>query len=300
MNRLDRDWAPLDNAYRGFPGMRAEHFDAWLLEQTISTAAERRRLLETVPLTEEPMSILDVGTGFGPMAFEIAHLTRAKVTGIDLDESSLVVAREVASSVGPWLHQGSDVHFERCDLDTLPSELGRIAPEVVTTSNPGFDLAVVRLVLQHHRDPQAAIASIAEVVRHGGYLWIFDVDDGLSASWPPASHAHDELESAFRSWQASYGGDREIGRKLPAIANASNLLVREVRANTSAAWITSRPGDLLRTSVTGRIRNVMASMIAGGFISAQRCDELLTEIEVEPPSARMQVESQIIVVAQRP
>lgn len=300
MDRNDGDWAALDDAYAEFSRSSEEQSDPWLLEQTISNAPERRNLLSTLPIASSQMTVLDVGTGYGPMAFEIAHLTPATVIGIDLDERSLGTARAVAQRLESWIHPGASVRFERCDLGALSDELIRIAPDVATAGNPGFDLAVVRLVLQHHNDPVDAVTSITDVIRHSGYLWIFDVDDGLSASWPPISPARDELETAFKAWQRSYGGDREIGRKLPAIMSASNLLVHEVRCNTTAVWMADRPGDRARAGVAGRLRNAMRSMVDGGFIDAKRCADLLVEIEHEPATVRLQVETQFIVIAQKP
>lgn len=299
VNIKDHEWKILDEAYALVSRADDAEMDLWLLDQTIATASDRRRLLAEMPLTPGA-SILDVGTGYGPLALEIARITRAQVFGVDRDDRSLDVARAVATSVRNWLHEGSTVRFDHIDVGDLAQGWRNIAPELASRSNPGFDLAIMRLVLQHLAKPQDAIASVVDTLRHGGLLWIFDVDDGLSTSWPPTSAVYDELELAFRTWQSSYGGDRTIGRKIPSLVADANLLVREVRAVPSAAWSTSRPGDLERTSVVQRIGNAMASMVSGGFITAQDGARLLDSYANEPPITRLRVETQLIVVAQKP
>ncbi len=257
-----------------------------LLAQTLLGASARRGALAGVPL-KPGMSVVDVGTGFGIMAFELARLAPITATGIDLDPQVLGVAAAVGRRVEEWLLPGSSVHFRVGDAMALPIADG------------AADLVTVRLVLQHLGDAPGAVREFARVLAPGGLLYILDVDDGLALSWPEPPKEVVTLEHAYASWQAGYGGDREIGRKLPGLLDAAGLEITETRLVSQAHYGTSPPGGPERTITAGRLAAARAAMIAGGTIAEEEFDRCLAVLLAEPSVARFRIESQVVVIGRR-
>lgn len=100
------------------------------------------------------MTVLDVGSGVGDVAFLLAELVGrdGKVVGVDMDVTALEKARKRA---------------EQRDLRNVEF----VAGDIRTATLPGpFDAAVGRLVLLYCVDPAAALARIASQVRPGGIV----------------------------------------------------------------------------------------------------------------------------------
>jgi SAM-dependent methyltransferase len=285
----------LDAFYGAAIAAGGPHATKWLLAQTLADATQRRGLLDTIPLGGVER-LIDVGTGLGPLALELAAPGAREVVGIDRDAKALDIARAAAAA----LDLGDAVRFIEADACELAHRLPVELPQWFASANPGADLAIVRLLLQHLGAPLEALRSVVATLRHGGMLWLFDVDDGLSVSWPPLCAPALELEAAFAAYQASYGGDREIGRRLPELCTACDLLVREVRVVPVVSYATSRPGDTDRAAALLRIHDVRAGLDATGVLSAARCDALLAAYAGEASVTRLRVESQVLVLAQRP
>jgi 2-polyprenyl-6-hydroxyphenyl methylase/3-demethylubiquinone-9 3-methyltransferase len=97
-------------------------------------------------------AVLDVGCGGGILTEAMAH-DGAKVTGIDLSEKALGVAR---------LHQiesGASVDYRLMSAEALALE----APA-------SFDVGTCMEFLEHVPDPASTIDACAKLVRAGGYV----------------------------------------------------------------------------------------------------------------------------------
>lgn len=98
-------------------------------------------------------TVLDVGCGGGILA-ESMSLRGAQVTGIDLAEKSLKIARL------HLLESGAQVDY-RC-----------VAVEQLATEQPGhYDIVTCMEMLEHVPEPISTIRACAELVRPGG--WVF-------------------------------------------------------------------------------------------------------------------------------
>jgi len=98
-------------------------------------------------------SVLDVGCGGGILSESMAR-RGAQVTGIDLGEKALKVAR---------LHQlesGIAVDYRLMAVETMASE-----------QPAGFDVVTCMEMLEHVPDPAAIIAACAKLVKPGGHVF---------------------------------------------------------------------------------------------------------------------------------
>ena len=97
--------------------------------------------------------VLDVGCGIGWLVWQFAH-GGAKVTGVDLSDNSLALARK------------------RLDYDGLQAELVKGNAQELPFPDASFDFVTSAGVLHHTPDTQGAIDEIHRVLRPGGRAMI--------------------------------------------------------------------------------------------------------------------------------
>ena len=98
------------------------------------------------------LRVLDVGCGGGLVAEALAK-AGATVTGIDLAEASVEVARAHAAD------GGLDIDYRVCAAETLAAE-----------QPAHYDLVTCLEMLEHVPDPAAAVAACAALVKPGGQV----------------------------------------------------------------------------------------------------------------------------------
>ncbi len=109
-----------------------------------------------------PDAVLDIGCGTGEITSRLAALyPDARVTGIDLIDTHLELARERYSAFGDRLQFAHGDAFE----------LGY--------PDDSFDLTVCRHVLQSVPEPQRVLAEMVRITRPGGYLHVLAEDYGM-------------------------------------------------------------------------------------------------------------------------
>lgn len=102
--------------------------------------------------------VLDVGCGGGILT-ESMVLKGATVTGIDLGEKALKVARLHS------LESGVEVEYRLVAVETLAAE----APE-------SFDVVTCMEMLEHVPDPAAVIRACAQLVKPGGHVFFSTIN----------------------------------------------------------------------------------------------------------------------------
>ena len=149
------------------------------------------------------MRVLELGTGLGHVAFQLAGLLDpgGSVLGVDQAERLLEIAerRRVAAGVG-------NVRFLQADARAF------------SASEP-FDAVVARLLLFHLPDREEVLRRQLEALRPGGTMVVIEFDLGASRAEPQVpliETVHVWIEAAFRS----AGADPRIG------AQAGQLLHR--------------------------------------------------------------------------
>jgi ubiquinone/menaquinone biosynthesis C-methylase UbiE len=180
-----------------------------------------------VPLLGIPEGghVVDVGTGFGALAFLLASVrSDLSITGVDPEAGLIEGARAAAEGLG---------------LERLRFEVGDGA--LLPFASASLDLAMCQTVLTHVPDPAAVVAEMARVLRPGGIFLAAEWTDRSlgsfgfdNASTWPLDRAADtyRLTKAYSIGRARLGrGDDEAGIRAPILAADAGLEVVDVRFN---------------------------------------------------------------------
>ncbi len=144
----------------------AEHARQYAVSQLHREGVARLLLIEHMePVMDE--TLLDVGTGPGPVAFAFAPCVR-QVVGLDAAPEMLAAARLAARR-----ERVQNIELVAGDVHRLPFR------------DRAFDLVTSRASPHHFADVRAAVAEMTRVLRRGGRLGIADgtvpEDDELDA-----------------------------------------------------------------------------------------------------------------------
>jgi SAM-dependent methyltransferase len=143
------------------------------------------------------MRVLDLGTGLGHVAFDVAELVgpRGAVVGIDQSARLLEIAER---------------RRRAADLDNVSF----LAADVRTFRDGApFDAIVGRLIVFHLPDAIEVLAHHSAALRQRGLILVVDVDGGAMRAEPPVqlvTTIHDWCDEAFRS----AGANPVVGTRL--------------------------------------------------------------------------------------
>ena len=124
---------------------------------------------------------------------------QGSVVGADIDAGIIEHGRGLAADAG---------------LDNLELRVEDVYE--LGLPDDSFDFIYARLLFQHLAHPGRALASVRRVLRPGGIACVVDVDDGLFLLEPEPPELAPFMARA-RAGQRAAGGDRYVGRKLPAL-----------------------------------------------------------------------------------
>ena len=199
--------------------------------------------------------VLEAGCGVGAQTVALAaNSPQAAFVSIDLSEASLAQARLRTRGL-------PNVLLQRADIFALP-----FAPE-------SFDHVFVCFVLEHLRDPAAALAHLRRVLKPGGSMTVIEGDHG-SAYFHPDSEAARGAIRCLVDLQRDAGGDSLIGRRLyPLLVQAG---LREVRVSPRMVYADgSRPQmaeGFTRKTFTAMVEGVAREALGRGLIDQATWD----------------------------
>jgi|SRR5580658_3635428 ubiquinone/menaquinone biosynthesis C-methylase UbiE len=101
--------------------------------------------------------VLEVAPGPGYFAIELAKLGKCKITGLDISNTFVDIARKNA------LGEGVQVNFQRGNASSMP------------LPDASFDLIVCRAAFKNFAEPVAALKEMRRVLRPGGKALIIDL-----------------------------------------------------------------------------------------------------------------------------
>ena len=157
---------------------------------------------------EEPLDILDVGTGTGYFAILLSRLGH-RVTGIDLTEAMIDEARQTAAEMG------------------VSPAFALMDAQALTFDDDSFDAVVTRNLTWTLPDPERAYREWFRVLRPGGVLINFDADY--------AQNVRDGNQKASATTASGVYGHTGI---TPALSreNAEITLAMPAAAHHRPAW----------------------------------------------------------------
>jgi SAM-dependent methyltransferase len=183
---------------RNDSSLSPEEWHAWFSVQAGWTRATRTWLYQQAGLAQA-RAVLEVGCGTGVVAGELAHLSSARVLGLDVDAGVLALARRREGGV--TCVQG--------DAHALPFPDG------------SFDVVVCHYLLLWLADPAQGVREMARVVRPAGAVLVCaEPDYGGRVDHPAEMVGLGRLQAEALRRQ---GADPELGRRLGELCAAAGL-----------------------------------------------------------------------------
>ncbi len=185
------------------------------------------------------LAVADVGCGPGFLSGELlTQFPNLEVTGVELDPKLLAIANSGNRRFGlRWKGVQASV-----------DSMAKVA-------SSSMDVVILRYLVQHLPDPEAAFAEVRRILVPGGRVVVIDIDSGMSgiiapgqefarlfsspgSRLPEAMTLNRKLGTMFDALEKQQGGDRQIGRRLWSLLQASGFkqLSQEVAMITSAEY----------------------------------------------------------------
>ncbi len=279
----------LDAITAGYIARLPESEGRRMLTYTLGLHRMWRSVLSRLPI-ESHATILDVGTGYGILPFEIAANLDVDVVASDIMAEYIASCNELAQILRSMGHTrpGARLCFEQADIINLPNP------------DQHFDLVTVREVFSYLSDPAKAAAELRRVTKAGGTIVVEDIDDHLYLTYPPASPAMATLHRAVDQLQSLGGGDREAGRKLSTYLEGAGLTISSVEVIPEALHTTADPTQGEKAFIVQQIAGVRDRIIAAGILSPEEFDRNIAELASEPPISQFRMNGRVIVFATAP
>jgi ubiquinone/menaquinone biosynthesis C-methylase UbiE len=208
------------------------------------------------------MSVLEVGSGPGFVTEGLLQdVPNGRVTALEIDPVLIDRARTYLG-------------------DRFGTRMEIVQGNVMSAPFPDntFDFAYARYLFQHLPDPRGAAKEIKRVLKPGGKLVIFDVDDHFVIFDPPGSpeiEALDkELSKKARERQAEKGGNRFISRRLIHILRDSGF----ENFDMEAVLIHNGLVDI-SIVVPKMTREAADAMVKEGEVNQEQAELILAESE---------------------
>src|SRR5918992_402924 len=152
------------------------------------------------------MRVLDLGTGAGDVAFQVAELVgpTGSVVGIDQSANALAFAAHRTDQRGL-----TNVSFVHDDLHTVP------------ITGP-FDAVVGRLVLLYVPDPGDILRRFAGLVRTGGIVAVMEYEMTAAGTLPPTTLSEQVIFWLVESFRRA-GLDASLGARLAQVMRHAGL-----------------------------------------------------------------------------
>jgi ubiquinone/menaquinone biosynthesis C-methylase UbiE len=144
---------------KGYRGVALEGGVArWYDGRAQKARAEKRALaLRVAECLPSSARVLELAPGPGYLAIELSKASDCRVSGLDISETLLSIARRNAE------REGADIDFRHGDAAAMPFEDG------------SFDFVVCQAAFQNFSRPARALAEIKRVLKPGGTAVIVDL-----------------------------------------------------------------------------------------------------------------------------
>ena len=185
-------------------------------------------------------TVLEAGCGVGAQTVHLArHSPQARITSIDISPASLEKARRLAEE-----ERITNVQFQRADLFALPFGEG------------SFDHVFVCFVLEHLKEPVAALKKLRNVLKPGGTITVIEGDHGSTFFYPESGAAMEAVRCLVEV-QGRMGGNALIGRQLYPLLQGAGF--QDVQVTPRMVYVDgSKP-----SWIEGFTKNTFTAMVEG-------------------------------------
>jgi SAM-dependent methyltransferase len=150
------------------------------------------------------MTVLELGSGPGFITESLLTLLPgSSITCLEIDPALLEKAQQ-------YLRNKDNHHLRFVQGSVMDTRL----------ADNSFDIAYARLLFQHLPDPIGAAKEIWRVLKPGGKLVIYDIDDEIFGLLQPPIPEFPGVLEKFGQAQSASGGNRRVGRNLWRILKA--------------------------------------------------------------------------------
>ena len=185
-------------------------------------------------------TVLEAGCGVGAQTIALARNSPdAKITSIDISETSIAQARETIEAAGFY-----NVTFQQGDIFNL-----NFAPQ-------SFDHLFVCFVLEHLAEPLKALTNLKHLLKPGGTVTVIEGDHGSAIFYPDSELARSAIKCQI-DLQAKNFGNALIGRALFPLLQSAGF--RDVQVSPRMVYVDSSKPRL----VDGFTKKTFAAMIEG-------------------------------------
>ncbi len=208
-------------------------------------------------------AVLEAGCGVGAQTVILAkNSPQARFTSIDISPTSLQAAAALVAQ-----ENLANVTLQHADIFALPFPA------------ESFDHIFVCFVLEHLKDPLAALRSLQPVLKKGGTITVIEGDHG-STYFHPQSQLASRTVQCLVDIQAQAGGDSLIGRQLyPLLKNAG---FKAVNVSPRMVYVdSSRPGwveGFTRNTFTAMVEGVREQALAGKLMTEADWDAGIADL----------------------
>ncbi len=210
------------------------------------------------------MTLLDVGCGPGSITLDLAEaVAPGEAVGVDIAESEVEKARSAATSRGL-----TNVRFEVASAYQLQF------PEA------SFDAVFSHTMLEHLRDPLAALREMRRVLRKGGVVGIRNGYEKGHVS-PPGNPLIEERTDLNNRLIRLNGGDPDFGPKQPGLLREAGF----ARCEFSASYSRIDP-QVLRAGRASMAERMLGPdwgdvVVAQGWASRARVEQLAAAVRAQ-------------------
>ena len=203
---------------------------------------------------KDGMALIECGSGPG---FLISNIVR-----------DMPSCKATALEVDPWLVK---------QLNKISESEGRKLFEVKQASiydtklpDNSYDFAIVRLVMEHLKEPAKAITEVRRILKPGGMLVIVSNDFAYHLlTYPPIAEL-DEMYMAYIKSRILEGGNPMIGRQLPALLKNADFESVSIEIICVHSELEGDKPFLKAENV-----NISKSLVNDGFLKKEILDSLM-------------------------